>query len=193
MKISRPISRQPIPKKARKVFKGALFDVYQWDQKQFDGSLKVFEKLKRPDTAYVIPITNDGKLILTKQHQPGASSYVGLIGGRVNEKESPDQAARRELLEESGLIPGSLMLWDSFQFLPKIDWAIYIFIAKNCSKKKQQSLDSGEQIELFKVSFNEFLKIISQEIFGDVEVAMKVLRTAKNKENFMKMKKMFLG
>jgi len=49
------------------VFKGVVFDVYQWEQKMFDGSYEIFEKLKRKDTAMVIPIKKDGKIIITKQ------------------------------------------------------------------------------------------------------------------------------
>jgi len=36
---------------AQRVFKGIIFDVYQWKQKMFDGSQGIFEMLKRPDTA----------------------------------------------------------------------------------------------------------------------------------------------
>ena len=36
-----------IPKNATKVFSGKTFDVYQWEQEMFDGSKKIFEKLKR--------------------------------------------------------------------------------------------------------------------------------------------------
>ncbi len=36
-----------IPPNAKRVFKGIIFDVYQWQQKMFDGSKETFEMLKR--------------------------------------------------------------------------------------------------------------------------------------------------
>lgn len=82
MDISRPTSKQPMPENAKRVFKGILFDVYQWQVNGYDGSTKTFEKLKRPDTAMVIPVTEDGKIILAFQEQPYKKPFVGLIGGR---------------------------------------------------------------------------------------------------------------
>ena len=35
-----------VPKQAKRVFKGVIFDVYQWEQEMFDGTKEIFEKLK---------------------------------------------------------------------------------------------------------------------------------------------------
>jgi len=32
----------------REVHQGVIFDVYQWEQEMYDGSIKIFEKLKTP-------------------------------------------------------------------------------------------------------------------------------------------------
>ncbi len=194
MTIPRPPSRQPIPPDARRVFKGKLFDVYQWEQRLFDGSTATFEKLKRPDTAYVIPLTTDRKLVLVEQEQPGASAAViGLLGGRLEDGEAPEEAARRELLEEAGLLAKDLILWDSYQFLPKLDWAIYTFIAKDCKRVHDQSLDAGERIKLIEVSFDEFLDMVGQDRFGDLEVALRVLRIANDPRRLKETREMFEG
>ena len=44
------MDKQQLPKNAKRVFKGKIFDVYQWDQKMFDNSVEIFEKMKRTDT-----------------------------------------------------------------------------------------------------------------------------------------------
>ena len=178
--VKRPESRQPLPANANLVFKGKLFDVYQWKQLLFDDSSATFEKLKRPDTAYVIPIQSNGNLLLVNQEQPGSKSVMGLLGGRIEEGESPAEGARRELMEEAGLKAENLELWDSFQFLPKIDWAIYIFLAKGCSNVSSQSLDGGERIKLVEVSFDELFELVGRDEFGDLEVALRILRLACN-------------
>src|SRR3989338_5132089 len=98
MEINRPKSKQPIPENAKKVFDGVLFDVYQWEQKLFDGTKTVFEKLKRPDTVVVFPVLDDGKIILTEQKQPGKELFIGATGGRIDDGEDILEAAKRELL-----------------------------------------------------------------------------------------------
>lgn len=74
MTIKRPASKQPIPQTAKRVFEGKLFDVYQWDQELFDGKTITFEKLKRPDTVNVIPITTDGQIVISEQEQTGTAN-----------------------------------------------------------------------------------------------------------------------
>ncbi len=102
MKIPKPISKQPLPTNAKRVFKGVLFDIYQWEQAGYDGQIKIFEKAKRADSAMVIPVTSEGKIILCEQEQPGKHQFTGLIGGRLDQGEGPLEAAKRELLEEAG-------------------------------------------------------------------------------------------
>lgn len=180
MDIVRPRSRQPIPADAERVFRGKLFDVYQWEQKLFDGSVTTFEKLKRPDTAYVIPVMTDGTLLIAQQQQPGTPTTFGLLGGRIEEGESPEHAAQRELAEEAGLSARSLVLWDSYQFLPKLEWAIYTFVARDCEQLDQRSLDAGEKIDLIRLHFDDLLDLAAREQFGDLEVALRMLRIAKD-------------
>ena len=68
----------------------------------FNGTFQTFEMLKRPGTAMVIPVLENGKIVLTKQTQPNRHAFFGFAGGRVDKDETPLQAAIRELKEETG-------------------------------------------------------------------------------------------
>ncbi|MFA5961118.1 MAG: NUDIX hydrolase [Parcubacteria group bacterium] len=192
MQVARPKSNQPIPKNAKKVFAGVVFDVYQWQQKMFDGSYKIFEKIKRVDTVHVIPVI-DGKLFFAKQKQPGRKTYLSCIGGRVDKGESILKAAKRELLEESGLVAEELNLWHAEQPISKIEFAYYVFIAKGCKKIQKQNLDSGEKIELVSYTFDEFIKLTADENFRSGEISLKIYRTLSDKKMMARYRKMFLG
>ena len=50
MKIKRPQSPRPIPPDAKRVFKGKIFEAYQWEQELYDGTKTIFEKLARDDS-----------------------------------------------------------------------------------------------------------------------------------------------
>ncbi|MBV9159333.1 MAG: NUDIX hydrolase [Candidatus Kaiserbacteria bacterium] len=174
MDIKRPASKQPLPENAKKVFSGTLFDVYQWDQKMYDGSTVVFEKLKRPDTVTVFPVLPDGRILLTKQEQPGKAPFIGAAGGRVDDGEDILAAAKRELLEETGYEAGNFDLWMADQPISKVEWAVYVFIAKGVRKVAEPHLDAGEKIELMSVSFDEFLRLATEDHFIDKEILARV-------------------
>lgn len=191
MEIKRPRSRQPIPEHAKKVFSGEIFDVYQWEQKMFDGSTATFEKLKRPDTAVVFAVLPDGRIILTEQEQPGRSPFLGATGGRIDEGEDALEAGKRELLEESGYSAERLILWDAQQPVGKIDWAVYIFVAKGLKKVADMNLDAGEKIKLKFVTFDEFLMLGSKPDFYEREIIPHLLEARSDPKKMVELKKLF--
>jgi ADP-ribose pyrophosphatase len=189
--VQPPESQQPIPLDADKVFSGIVFDVYQWQQKLFDGSFATFEKLKRDDTVLVIPVTTSGTIILTEQEQPGKKPFLSFAGGRVNKGESVLNAAKRELLEETGYKAKELLLFESKQPVSKIEWAVYTFIAKGCEKVQDQKLEQGEKVVLRLIDFDEFIEIVSTEGFHEIHLALEVLRAKLDKERMEQLKRQF--
>jgi 8-oxo-dGTP pyrophosphatase MutT (NUDIX family) len=191
MQVKKSISKQPMPENAKRVFKGIVFDVYQWEQKGYDGKIKTFEKLKRYDTAVIIPITEDGKIIIANQEQPGKKPFVGLVGGRLDEGEEPLEAAKRELLEETGYRATEWELFDAVQPVSKIDWTVHTFIAKGCHKVAEQSLDGAEKIDLLFVDFDKFIEIVLQGELADMELKIKLLQAKLDSSKMQEMKKQF--
>ncbi len=169
------IVNMQLPKQAKIVFKGKIFDVYQWPQKMFDGSVATFEKLKRPDTIQIIPII-DGKIIVANEQQPDGWARRGFIGGRVEPGEKPLDAAKRELLEETGLKAKSWTLYKVSEPYQKIIWQIFFYIAHDCKKVAEQKLDSGEKITLQKVSFDQFIKYVETRKSFAIEFTVDVLK-----------------
>lgn len=165
-----------LPPNARKVFQGQIFNVYQWEQKMYDGSKDIFERIVRADTVLVIPITPEGKIIICEQEQPHRETpYLSLISGRVEADESPENAAKRELLEETGYQSDQLILFDKHNISDKIDWTIYTFVAKNCKMVAEQNLDPGEKIRCDLVSFEEFIEVLAQGKVKDIHLTVKTL------------------
>lgn len=164
-----------IPPEAKRVFKGVIFDVYQWQQKMFDGSSSTFEMLKRTNTVEVIAI-EDGKVYLSKQSQPNKADFFSLFGGRAEENEEPIETAKRELLEESGFVSDDWELIKVYEPSHKIEWGIYLFVARNCKKASEPYLDSGEQIKVKSYSFEVFINIILYEDFWGDELILDLLK-----------------
>lgn len=137
-----------IPKEATRVFKGQIFDVYQWPQQMFDGSFQTFEMLRRPDTLQIIAI-KDGKIVILEEEQPNLPPYFSIPGGRHDVAgETTLQAAQRELLEETGLTFASWKLVDVFQNAAKIEHFVYTYVANDFLDQVKTHLDVGEKIQV---------------------------------------------
>lgn len=153
-----------IPDQATRVFKGEIFDVYQWPQTMFDGSIATFEMVKRPNTVEVIAVKN-GLIWYADQEQPAVGRYNSFFGGRVDDGETAEEAAARELQEEAGFVSNDWELLFSIEPPPKMQWMNYLFVAKNCQRDGVQNLDPGEKIKIKSCTFDEFIeKILTQKI-----------------------------
>ncbi len=180
-----------MPEDATLVFKGELFDVYQWQQQMYDGTYQTFEKLKRPDTVVVFAVLDDGSILLTKQEQLGNSLFIGAAGGRVDEGEEIEEAAARELLKETGYRAKELILWHSEQPVSKIDWAVYTFIAKGLEKVDEQRLDAGEKITPHPVTFDEFIDTALRNEFTEREIVKYIYEAKIDKQKLEELRELF--
>ncbi len=175
MDISRPASKQPIPAHAQRVFKGDIFDVWQWEQELYDGSTKIFEKVQRQDTVVIIPSTSDGKLIFVEDEQPARSTILTFPAGRMDkEGENPLECAQRELLEETGYASEDWSLYKAHQPITKVDWAIYIFVARGCQKVAEADPGPGERITVSLVTLDDIIAKVGDPrlIHDDLDVEL---------------------
>jgi ADP-ribose pyrophosphatase len=115
------------------------------------------------------------------------------MGGRVDEGELPLEAAKRELLEETGLTSDTWMLWFASQPSNKIDRAIYVFVAKNCRQTRKPQTDAGEKISLELVSFDDFITSSKKPEFRDSNITIEIARTESEADGLEKLKKAMLG
>ncbi len=165
-----------IPPHAKRVFKGVIFDVYQWEQKMYDGSTTTFEALRRPDTVSVIATVGDKICILHQQQPDRIKPFISLPGGRANADEDPLEAAKRELLEETGYASEDWELYKVSSPVGKIDWKCYIYIARHCQRTAEPQLDAGEQIDLQFYSFDAFVNLVNVEDLRGLDLKIELLR-----------------
>lgn len=163
-----------IPPQAKRVFKGVIFDVYQWDQTLYDGSTATFEMLKRADSVAVIAVQDD-MVLLIEDDQPSRPIVLGFPAGRSDPGETPLETAKRELLEETGYQAESWELYQSFEPSHKMDWRLPFFIAKNLHKAQDADPGAGERIKITWVTFDELLIKIKDPRFIETHFAFHLL------------------
>ena len=182
-----------IPDKAKKVFDGVIFDVYQWEQEMFDGTTETFERIHRAPSVECIAIVGD-KIITIEQTQPNRDWYPSLPGGRIDEGEEPAKAAARELLEETGYTAESFELYREYKGDSKIHFPEYIFIAKNCKKTAEQNIDGGEKINVKLSTFDEFVNMFRDKLCAtSVYLKLEIYEILLDKEKMDILKKEIFG
>ena len=172
--VPRPKNKQRRPSSARIVFNGALFKVWCWEQKLPSGRISTFETLQRPDTVLVIPVLDDGRVILIEETQPGMKKKLNAIGGRVEPGELPEEAVKRELLEESGYEAQELRLWDAWQPVDKIDWAVYLYVAHGLKVATLKNSNPDELTKIRRVKVNDLLEGSPRLKIDDYELLHKL-------------------
>jgi ADP-ribose pyrophosphatase len=150
-----------VPEQAKRVFKGVIYEVYQWQQQMFDGTYATFEMLKRPDTVKVLA-EKDNTLIILDQEQPGQAAFYDLPGGRHDyDNETELDAIKREMLEETGMTFNSWKLIDVWQPFSKIESFMYLFSATDFLSQTDQQLDAGEKIKVMQFNLSELKNLLS--------------------------------
>lgn len=184
---------QPMPQNATRVFKGVLFDVYQWEQVLFDGTTRTFEKLSRSDASIVIPVTEDGRIIITEDEQPARDMVITFPGGGCEAGETPEETARRELREETGYEAGNIMHVRSFQPSSKIDWTIHTFIAHGCQRVADAACEPGERIRVRLVTLDELIDVADDERFQNRELQIVLVKARYDREVRASLEKLLFG
>jgi ADP-ribose pyrophosphatase len=111
---------------------------------------KIFRKevVEHNASVGIIPITNNDKILLIKQYRHAVNEYlIEIPAGKIENKEKPIEAAKRELHEETGF-EGDLIPLTQCYLAPSYDTELmYFFIAKNIWKTdKSRIMDEDENI-----------------------------------------------
>lgn len=146
---------------SKKVYDGKLLQVYLDEVKMPDGSLSTRDWIKHPGASAIVPVFEDGTIMLLKQFRyPSRKVFAEVPAGKLDPGEKPEATARRELTEETGLI--STNLSSVGYFYPSIGYAdeiIHVYVAWGLSQQEQKN-DDDEFILNYRLPFSDALKMI---------------------------------
>ena len=135
-----------------------LFRV-RWDEMENlrNGTREQMIILEMGDSVNVIALTDEEQYVFVQQFRFGLGvDSLELPGGLIDKGESPLEAARRELEEETGYTGGD---WEYLGSTPSnsvfIQGRIHHWMARGVAATQVQKLDSGEAIEVRLLSKDE--------------------------------------
>ncbi len=133
-----------------------------------DGRSEDFEIFETLRVVTILAITPEQKVLLAKQFRPGPERVLlELPGGAVEPDETPEIAARRELLEETGCEGELHFVADSWSAAYST-MHHYNYVALNCRSVADPRLDANEFIELVELSLDEFRSLLRSGQLTDV-------------------------
>lgn len=158
----------------RNIYTGRVFAVDQLHIQTPDG-LKVERDLIRTDpTITILAITEDDQVVMTSEYRAGVNAdSVSVPAGIVNPSETSEQAAKRELQEETGYVADSVQkmtrITSSEGFMDQ--FADLMLIKFNPKNRVQQHFDHDEFVNTELVSLKQVLDWIKA---GKVNTAQAV-------------------
>lgn len=140
-----------------------------------NGSLVEFDTV-HPDGqefAGILGITPEKQVVIARQFRPGPEKVMDeLPGGFVDKGETPEQAARREFLEETGYNTGSMRYLGAFHKDTYMNSVWHAFIALDCTKVVEQKLENEEDIEIDVIGIDELISNAMNDRMTDHAVVL---------------------
>ena len=170
----------------RLVHNGSIVDFYADTMKLPDGKLETFDFIKHKGAAAVIPVMEDGRILMVKQHRNAIDQFTYEIpaGGLNGVDEPTHECAYRELEEETGYhaskedVKFLIGLYTTVAFCnEKID----IYVAHNLVKTSQ-NLDDDEYIDVYAFTIDELCDMI---LNGDIIDAKTIAGLMAYKEKYI--------
>jgi ADP-ribose pyrophosphatase len=128
------------------------------------------EIVRHPGASAVVPLKEDGAVVLIRQFRHAAGGFIYEIpAGKLSPGEEPMACAARELEEEIGYRAGSYELLSSIFTAPGFtDEVIHIYKATGLMKGQQQ-LDRDEVLEVVEMPLYEAMTMIKRGTIRDAK------------------------
>jgi len=119
------------------------------------------EVVEHADCVAILVFDPEGKLLLVRQYRHAVGDeLLEIPAGCIEPDESPEQAVRRELREETGYLPREVLRLGGFFSSPGYCTEyLHLFLAKDLEYNPLQAEDT-ESIELVRVSPNDIEDLI---------------------------------
>ena len=157
----KPITKQEI------VYEGIFIKV-RHDTVRVNDREYVREIVESNTGVLIAAIDSENRIVLVKQHRHNHGDVYEVPAGAIKENENPRQAAKRELLEETGIAAKKWRLISAHHNGVHNEGLNYFFLAQGLSTRKN-SPDQDEQISGFEFfCFDQIQGLIDQNLIPDL-------------------------
>ncbi|KIH76161.1 ADP-ribose pyrophosphatase [Geoalkalibacter ferrihydriticus] len=169
-----------MPRMVEKIFEGRILSLNREEHELPDGRRAVFEMVRHPGGATILPVLGDGRVLLIRQFRPAAGGMVWEIpAGRLEPGESPRECVAREIQEEIGYRADKIEpLGEMLTAVGFCDEVVYLFLGSNL-EPVERALEPDEYIEVVPTEFNEALAMVARGDIPDGKTQLALLLAAR--------------
>lgn len=163
--------------KSEQIFDGKIVKLFVDDVELPNGRVAKREIVRHPGAVCVVPVTDDGCVIMVKQFRyPFASVLLEVPAGKLEYGEDPLSAVRRELSEESGAEAENIeYIGKLYTSVAIFDEQIHMYLATGLTFKKAHP-DEGEFLEVEKIPLDTLVKMVMDGEIPDAKTQIAILK-----------------
>jgi ADP-ribose pyrophosphatase len=168
--------------KSEILYKGKVFD-HQVDAIEYESGNKGIREIAiHPGGAVVVPIKDDGKIILVKQFRyPLQKTLLELPAGKLDKDEDPLKCATRELEEETGYKAKEIKKLGQIYTAPGYCTEIlHIYSAKGLIPGNHNREEGEQGMEIFEYSIDDVNKMILSGEITDAKTIVGIFYLTKS-------------
>lgn len=162
------------------IFDGKIITVKKDFAELENGEIVTRELVVHPGGVCVVPITENGEILMVKQFRyPFQEALVEIPAGKLEIGEDHREAGLRELREETGAI------CEKFEYMgvcyPSVAYLtekIHMYLASGLSFEKQD-LDEDEFLDVMKIKLEDALEMIMNNEIRDAKTQCAILKAAR--------------
>jgi ADP-ribose pyrophosphatase len=149
--------------------KTVFIDLYQDKVRTPKGNVITYTKYHASDVVIVVPFLDRQRLLMIKQYRyPVGKVLLEFPAGHVDSGEDPIETAARELEEETGHVAKKIdYVYSYHPSVSRTKQQVHVFRATGLTKASATKHDSGEQINMKKVTIKELRQLIAKRKVGN--------------------------
>lgn len=162
---------------SKEVFNGELLHVFADKAQLPNGNISIREWIKHPGASAVLPVFENGEVMLIKQFRyPLRKIFIEVPAGKLDEGESPESTAKREIEEEAGISFKSIHYLGPFY--PSIGYTneiIHLYTAWDLTSFDQK-VDEDEFLLKHRITFREAVDMVHKGEISDGKTMVTILK-----------------
>jgi ADP-ribose pyrophosphatase len=159
------------------IFSGKVISLQVDEVELPNGKTSKREIIKHPGAVAVIPVNDEGKIVMVEQYRKALErTIVEIPAGKLEKGEQPEVCAVRELEEETGYVCGKIEWLISFYTSPGFaDELVHLYVATGLAKKEDAAqTDEDEFVNVVEVTVEEALNLVREQKIYDAKTAYAV-------------------
>ena len=160
-----------------RIFRGRAVGLRVDTVEKPSGKTTTREIIEHSDCITVVPVDNEDRVLLVRQfRKPVEKELLEIPAGGIEAGETPADAVRRELQEETGFYPNKLEDLGGFYASPGYSTEyLYLFLATDLVPRRLEAEDTDE-IEVVRVPVNDIPNLIDSGEICDAKSVAALLR-----------------